>query len=196
MEIQAGGMAMVRHAVWALCLAVFSSCLWGQSGSMNGRILDAASAVVPNAGISVVAVATTQERTASSNDQGLYTIPLLPPGEYKVTVKAAGFKTTTRTVRLEVAQTLTLDLHLEVGELNQSIDVSGQAAVLQSSTSSLGQHIEGKQILDLPLLGRNAYALVQMVPGARMPIQFNDTPVNMFATQFVAVNGARGHQNE
>jgi hypothetical protein len=184
---------MVRRV---LLLALVAAPLWGQSASITGRVLDSAEALIANAEVSVTATGTGTERTVKSNEQGLYNIPLLLPGEYRVTVKAAGFKTLTNTVRLEVAQTLNLDLRLEVGELTQSVDVSAQAAMLQSTTSSLGQEIEGKQVLDLPLLGRNAYALVQLVPGARMPWQFNDTPISMFTDQFVSVNGARGYQNE
>jgi hypothetical protein len=76
------------------------------------------------------------------------------------------------------------------------VEITAQAAALQTGTSSLGQEIESKQILDLPLLGRNPYALVQLAPGVRMPWQFNDLPVSMFTDQFVSVNGARGYQNE
>ncbi len=186
----------VRQVLRILSFAASVHSIWGQSSTITGRIADAGQALVPGAIVSVTNTATTNERTALSNEQGLYTIPLLLPGEYKLSVRAAGFKTLTRTFQLEVAQTMTVDARLEVGDLTQSVDVSAQAALLESGTSSLGQHIEGKQVLNLPLLGRNAYALIQLVPGARMPVQFNDTPVNMFATQFVAVNGARGNQNE
>lgn len=187
---------MTRGWSVAVYFVATTGILWGQSATLTGRVLDSADALVPNAEIILAAAATGSERAARSNELGIYTIPLILPGEYKLTVKATGFKTLTQAVRLEVAQTQALDLRLEVGDLAQSIEVTAQAAMLQSGTSALGQHIEAKQVLDLPLLGRNAYALVQLVPGARVPIQFNDTPVNMFATQFVSVNGARGHQNE
>jgi hypothetical protein len=177
-------------------LASLAAALWGQSASITGRVLDSAEATIPAAEVSVVAIGTGTERSVNSNEQGIYNIPLLLPGEYKLGVKAAGFKALERTVRLEVAQTLNLDVRLEVGDLTQSVEVTAQAAMLQSGTSSLGQYIEGKQVLDLPLLGRNPYALVQLVPGARMPWQFNDLPVSMFTNQFVSVNGARGYQNE
>src|SRR5579871_5259069 len=170
--------------------------LWGQSASITGRVIDSAEALIPAAEVLAVEIGTGTERTVKSNEQGIYNIPLLLPGEYKVTVKAAGFKTLIRDVRLEVAQTLNLDLRLEVGDLTQSVEITGQAAALQTGTSSLGQEIEGKQILDLPLLGRNAYALVQLAPGIRIPWQFNDLPVSMILNQFVSVNGARGYQNE
>ena len=179
-----------------LLLAIMASPLWGQSASITGRVLDTVGALIPGSDVSVVATGTGTERAVKSNEQGIYSIPLLLPGEYMLTVQAARFKTLTRHVRLEVAQTLNLDLRLEIGDLTQSVEVAAQAAMLQSATSSLGQYIEGKQVLDLPLLGRNAYALVQLVPGARMPLQFNDTPVSMFTDQFVSVNGARGYQNE
>ncbi|MBI3681101.1 MAG: TonB-dependent receptor [Acidobacteria bacterium] len=186
----------IRYAAYATLLAAFAQNLWGQTASITGRVYDSANALVADASVNAVATATGNERSTKSNQQGIYNIPLLLPGEYKLSVQAAGFKTLTRTLRLEVAQTMTLDVKVEVGELTQSIDVTAESVVLQSSTSSLGQHIEGKQVLNLPLLGRNAYALVQLVPGARMPLQFNDTPVNMFSNQFVSVNGARGNQNE
>jgi hypothetical protein len=179
-----------------LLLACFVAPLWGQSSSITGRVLDSAEALVPGSEVSAVALGTGTERTVKTNTQGIYNIPLLLPGEYKLTVKAAGFKTLIQNVRLEVAQTLNVDLRLEVGDLAQSVDVAAQAAPLQTGTSSLGQEIEGKQILDLPLLGRNAYALAQLAPGVRMPWQFNDLPVSMILNQFVSVNGSRGYQNE
>jgi hypothetical protein len=170
--------------------------LWAQSASLTGRVLDAADALVQAARVQLISAATGGERSTHSNSQGIYSIPLLLPGEYRLIVQAAGFKTLTRTIQLEVGQTHTVDLRVEVGELSQSIEVTAQSPLLEAGTSARGQQIEGKQVLNLPLLGRNPYALVQLVPGARMPLQFNDLPVNMFQNQFVSVNGARGNQNE
>ena len=187
----------IRQALLILLLAAGTPSLWAQSATITGRVLDSAEAMVPGARVTATNIATTSERSATSNEQGIYTIPLLLPGEYKLTVQANGFKSLTRTVQLEVAQTMALDLKLEVGDLAQSVEVSAQSVVLESSSSELGQHVEGKQVLDLPILGRNAYALVQLVPGARMPVLFNtQLPVSMINDQFVSINGARGDQNE
>ena len=94
------------------------------TGQITGTITDPSGSVVPNANIAVVNEQTGIKREAQTNQSGIYTVPLLQPGKYSVTVEAQGFRSMTRPgVELEVAQTAALNFTLEVGAASESITV-------------------------------------------------------------------------
>lgn len=150
-----------------ILLTLFSSGLFGQvSSQLTGTVTDSSGAVVAGAEVTVSGVATGSERKVATNELGYYTVPLLPPGEYRVTVQKEGFHQVTREgVRLEVNQTARLDFTLEVGAVTETVNVVGAAPLLDSDTSAIGQVIESKAIQDLPLNGRNFVQLAILGPG-------------------------------
>ena len=157
-------------------LFVFSVCflipLNGQvaSGTVTVSVQDSAGAVVPGASISVTNRDTGLARTGTSNERGEFGIPFLPAGEYTLSVSAAGFKRTTiARVPLQVDQTAIVPVTLEIGEVREIVEVSALTPLLDAETSSLGQVIENKKILDLPLNGRNPFAL-GLLAGNTMPV--------------------------
>ena len=85
---------------------------------------------------------------------------------------------------------------LQLGAVTDSIEVTARAVLLDSETSSLGQVVGGKQVTELPLLGRNAYALSALVPGVRTSLGMNDLPVDQISTVSASINGSRAAQNE
>src|SRR5690606_31682962 len=116
--------------------------------------------------VTVSNLETGAERSTVTNDQGLYTIPALPPGLYQVAVNMEGFRSVVRDgVRLEVNQSARLDLSLEVRAVTETVEVTGAPPLLESDTSSLGQVIETRAIVDLPLNGRNFVQLATLGPG-------------------------------
>ena len=138
------------------------ACAWSQisTGNIVGRVEDPSGAVVPNAELRVKQIATGESRTSRSNGSGEFRIPFLNPGAYTITTTANGFKSDTLTnITVEVDQTLNFRITLELGRSSETVEVTGAAPLVDSATSSLGQVIENKQILDLPLNGRNAFAL-------------------------------------
>jgi hypothetical protein len=135
-------------------------------GRISGRITDSSGASIAAAEISVSNPTTGVTVKATPSDAGLYDVPYLPPGLYNVRVAAPGFKSYERAnLEVRVADRLTIDVSLEVGAVNESVTVSGQASLLETSTASLGRVVDTKRILELPLPGGNALSLSRLAPG-------------------------------
>lgn len=159
-----------------LLLASLSLTAMAQTAQINGRITDAGGGVIPGVSITTRNSATGAERTVSTNEVGLYTIPLLQPGVYEVRVKQSGFKPILQAgVQLDVEQRATLNFTLEVGALTEQIDVRASVSRLNTVEASQGQVIDNQRIVDMPLNGRNFMDLalmsggaVQSAPGSRI----------------------------
>jgi Carboxypeptidase regulatory-like domain len=146
---------------FAVCI-FGASMSWAQvsSGRIVGLVEDASGAVVVNAQITVQEVATGESRDVQTNQVGEFNVPFLKPGNYTVTASATGFKSKALTgIALAIDQTSNLRIQLEIGSSAERVEVTGAAPLVDSVTSSLGQVIENKQIIDLPLNGRNPFAL-------------------------------------
>ena len=153
---------VIRAALlWALCFGAVALLPAQQStGTIVGVIEDGTGAVVPNASVTLTVASTGDSRQVKSNDRGEFSSPYMHIGEYTVTTEAAGFKKRVESgIVVQVDQTVTLRIVLEIGSVSDSVEVTGSAPLLDAATSSLGQVIENKKILDLPLNGRNAFAL-------------------------------------
>ena len=130
------------------------------TGTFVGVVEDASGAVVPNAQVTVSQTATGDTRKTVTTAGGDFNLPFLQVGPYTVSASANGFKTKTLSgITLRVDQTINLRITLEVGATNETVEVTGAAPLVDSATSSLGQVIENKKILDMPLNGRNPFAL-------------------------------------
>src|SRR5439155_15830377 len=109
-------------------------------GTLNGTVLDPAGAVVPGASVVLVNNATGDEHKTTSTSTGSYTLPYVPAGTYKLRVSAPGFRTSEAdNVILRVAQTLTLNITLEVGAVNEQVTVSDKPPTLVSGTAEIGR---------------------------------------------------------
>jgi hypothetical protein len=154
-----------------LCL-LFTSLLSAQSSrcTITGTITDASQAAVPGASVKAVNQDTSVLYTATTNAAGNYLIPQLPEGRYKVSVEKQGFRTsTTSDVELVVAQTLTLNLSLQLGEVTQSVSVGTTTANLETTTSENATSVNAKMVIDLPLAVsgnmRNPESFMFLTPG-------------------------------
>ena len=140
---------------------------FAQTGQITGLISDPAGTSVPGARVAVTNIDTGIKRESSTNDQGYYTVPLLNPGNYELTVQKTGFKGVTRPgIKLDVSQIARVDLGLTLGEVKDSVTVIAEAPILTSENATIGQVIGNKKILDLPLNGRDFTQLATLVPGA------------------------------
>ena len=157
---------MIRITVFLLSTALVA---YGQlsSASVNGTASDSVGAVAPGVDIRLRNLQTGVERTSASNETGTYVFLSVPPGEYVIEANKAGFRQI-RTAKfvLEVNRTATFDLTLEVGQIEQTVNVAASAVELQASTAELGTVVESRQVLDLPLNGRNFTQLLALSPGA------------------------------
>ena len=153
----------VRILVLVGGLLLLSAVSFGQGGraSVNGTVTDQSGAVVAGAKVLVTDAATGQSRQTTTADNGTYVLPLLPVGVYAITCSHPGFKSTTHPdVSIAADEKATVDFTLSVGEVTQSVEVSANAVRINTTNGTIGQVVAEKDIVDLPLNGRNPAELV------------------------------------
>jgi hypothetical protein len=159
----------VVQAVCIIFLTLAPACCVAQvdRAGLNGAVRDGAEARVPGAHIVALQPATGLHRETVSSSSGIYDIPELPIGVYRVICFAPGFKEAVfEGVELTVGHAQTLDIQLAVGGVAQQVLVSGQTSQLDETTATLGARTESEQVKELPLNGRNWSTLTALVPGA------------------------------
>ena len=164
----------------ALCVSVlliFLSASAAFSQTLNatllGTITDVSGAVVPNAKVTITETTTGVSHTGQTNESGNYLFPNLAPGNYSVTVEAAGFKKETRRdITLLVDTATRTDVQLSPGAITETVEVTGAPPLLQTDTASTGDKIETEVLKDEPLISanRNFQGLLNLVPGVA-PVQ-------------------------
>src|SRR5437899_7492707 len=159
---------MRNRCLWSLlCIlvSIVSPALTQADGSRSVVIRDASGAVIPCAMVTVTNPAANVVRSAISNEAGVYNFPVLQPGKYNIKVELPGFRTITQNdVELQVQQSARLDFTLQVGEVSQTIEVSGTAALIATENATVGTVIENRRIIEMPLNGRNFLQLVSLSP--------------------------------
>ena len=159
---------MIRTRVLGLCAGLcLVSLLLGQqdTGSMLGAVTDPSGASVPGAAVTVRNRATSATFAAETDSAGVWRAPALVPGIYDVTVSAKGFSTLVREgIEVRVADRLRVDLTLQLGAVTETIAVTGAAPLLQVEDAAIGQVLDNKNIVELPLNGRNWLQLANLAP--------------------------------
>jgi hypothetical protein len=148
-------------------LSMPSSYLHAQStyGSVAGSVVDSTGANVTDANVTLTNLGTAEKRTQSSGSDGLFTFVNLFAGQYRIDVEKQGFKHFIRTpVTVEVQQTTRIDATLQIGQVSEVVEVTGESPQLQSETSSLGTIVDEREANELPLNGRNIYNLATVTP--------------------------------
>lgn len=156
-----------RRLLVALLLALEAGMLLAQlgEGNISGRVTDSSTAAIPNAAIKLINESSGESQSTISSAGGLYVFTSLGPGSYRIEAEASGFqKTLRRGMVLSVGQKLAVDLTMQVGNITQTLEVTGAAPLLESQSSSLGQNIEHQSVEDMPLNGRRATDLVALSP--------------------------------
>ena len=135
-------------------------------GSILGVVSDETGAVIPKASVILRNTGTNETRSAVTDDAGSYSFPALLPGAYTIEVKQAGFKSRlVSDVNLEVNQTARIDVKMAVGDVAEQIEVRSDAVLLKTDTSEIGHVVTNKQIVELPLNGRDYLQLARLIPG-------------------------------
>ena len=144
------------------CLAT-TGLLMGQDfrASIAGHVLDASGASVPQAKVQATNIGTNEATNAVADTAGSYTLPLLRPGRYKLTVTATGFKQYVRdVVTLEIGQNAGIDIHLELGEMTQRVEVTAESILLDTQSGNRSGVVDSREVAELPLnSGRNPFML-------------------------------------
>jgi hypothetical protein len=181
----------IARKVGLLCLAfcLLDFTLLAQTTStIEGTVKDEQGAPIPGAQVKVRSQALATERTMTTNSEGFYRLTALPAGDYSILVSQPGF-TSRQFEKLELTlnRTVTIDVTLEAGPVRETVTVTSEAPPLESDRSSTGSTIVPRQIVELPINGRNYLDLLQLVPGVALNRQANPN-----SDQATPVLGDRG----
>ena len=145
------------------------SLAWAQAsftGSILGTLTDPSGGAIAGANVSIANVRTNETSMTKSDASGNYIVPNLRPGEYVLTIEAAGFKKFVQDrIPLQIDQRARVDASLVLGSTSEVVEITAAAPVLQTETGSIGQVVDNRKIVGLPLNGRGAFALIGLVPG-------------------------------
>jgi hypothetical protein len=186
----------MRYKSTQLCLSL-SLLLIGSAfdalsqttASIYGTVTDSSGAVVAGAKIEATNTLTNEIRTTVAGNAGSYNLPELPVGPYRLRIERDGFKTENRDgIELALNQNAMVNVQLTIGAVSEQVNVTDDAAQLEATTNEMGNVVDQKRVVDLPLNGRNTLSLVGLVPGASA---LTTTNSQGFSTNASSINGQR-----
>jgi hypothetical protein len=192
---------MLKRALCAaaVCLSLSVSGYAQTLGTITGEVKDGSGATIPGATVTAQNVATNAVRTQPSNEVGAFTFPAMPPGEYIVKAELQGFRTAQNRVELHVEQTLRVSFTLEVGEVSETVQVTGASPLITTENATVGTIIENRRIVELPLNGRNYLSLIALSPNVSANFagagQAGDRQGGSRANQQISISGQRREFN-
>jgi hypothetical protein len=178
----------VRNRIFAVLFALVAGSLQAQDirGTISGTVTDPRGAVVPGANVLVTNTGTNVATSLTTNLSGYYEAPLLLAGQYSITAEAPGFKKTVHSnVALSMSDTIRIDIRLEVGAVSDSITITSEAPILDTSTTTTGKALTTREIMDLPVMTNDLVLLARVAAGV----------VNQGTTQYLSqgmVGGSSG----
>ncbi|HEX5284443.1 MAG TPA: TonB-dependent receptor, partial [Bryocella sp.] len=187
-----------RVGILCLQLTLVAGALAQGLGRISGTVSDITGAAVPNAKVSATRTDTGEIKAATSDSAGTYVFPSLAPARYSVSASAAGFATyVENNAVLQADQALTVNIALKIGNTTETVTVSSAPPQVDTTTGTLSQVIDQARVNDLPLNGRNAATLTQLVPGvvAASSLNIDQGSTKTFpVVAAVTVNGTRANQ--
>ena len=157
---------LLRLAVLTLCLISVSALAQSTAGRILGTLTDQSGAAVSGATVTITDTQRGAERAATTDETGNYTVTGLQPGTYRIRASAKGFKAAERpSVQVEVASDVRADFALQPGQVSETVTISVEVPLVNTSSATLGGTLSNKEINDLPLSGRNYENLLQLRPG-------------------------------
>jgi outer membrane receptor protein involved in Fe transport len=200
LRTKGGGMG--RRAAFlatvVLILSVGIATAQVATGTISGTVKDASGGVMPGVAVTIVDKGTGISRTVESDSDGHYRVPSLPVGEYDVTATMKGFDTEVRSgIVLTVGSEAIADLALKVGSVGQTVEVTGAAPIVESTTATIGSLVDETSIRALPLNGRSydQLALIQPNVVTQDPGPITGTPFKSGSGKRFSVNGQRPTAN-
>lgn len=193
-----------RRLALFVCIALlstFHTCLAQESrATITGSVTDPSGAAIPGASVVAKHLATNLETKTTTNEAGIYVVPLLNTGMYTITVTATGFKTgVVGQVLLDVSERRHIDIKLELGAVSEAVTVSAAADLLDTADASRGMLFDSNKIADLPLLGKNTYTLAYQANGVlhiNPQGSITDRPYDNGGMDAIRINGGQAFTNE
>lgn len=185
-------MRFPRFVPFFVCITLNTFTLFAQSpdGNINGLVSDPSSAAVAGAEVVAVNDVTGVQYTAKTNGEGIYVLPNLPPGPYRVQVSKIGFKTLIKPdIVLNVQDSLSINFALLVGAFHEIVTVQGGAPLVNTENATVSTVVDRQFAENLPMNGRSFQTLVELTPGVVV------IPSNVYDTGQFSVNGQRGDSN-
>ena len=149
-------------------LTAGAAAVYGQAftATLVGTVADTGAGILPGATVSITNIGTGQQWTATTDGQGHYNVPLLPPGSYRVSAELQGFKRSVREpITLQVNQQQRADFTLDLGQMSEEVVVTAELPMVQTNTATVGTVVTARETTELPLNGRNFLQLNLLVPG-------------------------------
>jgi hypothetical protein len=178
---------------WAvLAVLVAASSTFAQQGTaqIGGKVADEQGAALPGVTILVTNEATGTFREVTSSEEGTYLASQLVPGNYKIVARLTGFRTVERSgLPLQVGTTLTINLSLAIGGIEETVTVAGLSPLVDTSSARVGGNIGTSELAELPAMNRNYFAAVALLPG----VQF--TPSNQMGNDTILASGQSAQGN-
>ncbi len=171
---------------------------WSQAvtATLLGTVTDASGASVPGASVTATDTGTGVSRKASTNQEGIYTLPYLTPGTYRVEVEATGFKKVVRdNIELSATISTRVDASLEPGQLTEVVEVRAESPLLQTDRSEVSRNFNRKAVTELPLVDRSFQSLVGLMPGVAPPSVDFTRAEDPQGTTFFRANGQGNSAN-
>ena len=189
----------VKLQVSILALLLLGACAVraqvAGTGNIQGTVVDATGALIPNATVTLTDASTQVKRTTLTDQAGVYVFPNIPIGTYNLKVGATGFETYERTgIVLEVGSNISIDAALKVGKADVTIETHAESLALQTEDSSFKQTIDQQDVQEMPLNGRQMTALITL-SGGSSPAPGGDFTGSKYSYQVVAVSVAGGMGN-
>jgi hypothetical protein len=165
--------------------------------TVTGRVIDPAGLAMPGVTVSVTNTQTNEVASAVTNSNGVYSLPFLRPGSYKLSAELTGFRKHEQQMQLEVGQSQTVNITLEVGALTETVTVASQVAQLDTDKADRGTVIDNRRIAELPLQARNPFSLSILVAGVNYNAQaIYLRPFDNGALADWSMNGGANRNNE
>ncbi|MBP1623753.1 MAG: TonB-dependent receptor [Acidobacteria bacterium] len=175
----------ILAVLFIVCLMLLPDSVWAQAtAQISGTVGDQSGAILPGVKITATQIDTGASRSTITNNTGFYVLPNLPLGPYRLEASLAGFRTFAQTgIVLQVGSNPVINLHMEVGQLEQTVEVKAEATSIETRSLGVGTVIETQRVLDLPLNGREVTDLITLsglsVQTGRAPGYTMDTGVNI-----------------
>src|SRR5579872_1699213 len=167
-------------------------------GTVDGTVKDPSGALLAGINVNLKNIDTGVSRDATTNESGYFFFPLVDPGRYEVSVEKTGFKKGTQEILVRTGIRATADFTLELGQVTESLKVTSQAPLLETSTAALSRNVQQRVISDMPLLARNVLMLVNLAPGItnNSPTNTTNGLIDIDNTSYTSAAGANYRENE